>query len=90
VRVWRPIEAKLQRNAKMIVVDPRYTRTAATADLFLQIRAGADIAFRRPDQLRDRERTHRARLRRQLHQRGVHRQGWVQAAGGRAVLRLRR
>jgi formate dehydrogenase major subunit len=40
-----PIEAKRQRNAKMIVVDPRFTRTAATADLFLQIRAGADIAF---------------------------------------------
>ena len=40
-----PIEAKLQRNAKMIVVDPRFTRTAATADLFLQIRAGTDIAF---------------------------------------------
>src|SRR5262245_60084917 len=40
-----PIEAKLQRNAKLIVVDPRFTRTAATADLFLQIRAGADIAF---------------------------------------------
>jgi len=39
------IEAKLKRNAKMIVVDPRFTRTAATADLFLQIRAGADIAF---------------------------------------------
>src|SRR5256714_6269254 len=39
------IEAKLRRNAKMIVVDPRFTRTAATADLFLQIRAGADIAF---------------------------------------------
>src|SRR6059036_1321399 len=39
------IEAKRQRNAKMIVVDPRFTRTAATADLFLQIRAGADIAF---------------------------------------------
>ena len=39
------IEAKRQRNAKMIVVDPRYTRTAATSDLFLQIRAGADIAF---------------------------------------------
>jgi formate dehydrogenase major subunit len=29
----------------MIVVDPRFTRTAASADLFLQIRAGADIAF---------------------------------------------
>jgi formate dehydrogenase major subunit len=40
-----PIEAKLQRNAKMIVVDPRFTRTAASADLFLQIRAGTDIAF---------------------------------------------
>src|SRR6195256_4813451 len=39
------IEAKLTRNAKMIVVDPRFTRTAATADLFLQIRAGSDIAF---------------------------------------------
>src|SRR5262249_10686239 len=40
-----PIEAKRQRNAKMIVVDPRFTRTAATADQFLQIRAGSDIAF---------------------------------------------
>jgi len=40
-----PIEAKLQRNAKLIVVDPRFTRTAANADLFLQIRPGSDIAF---------------------------------------------
>jgi formate dehydrogenase major subunit len=39
------IEAKKNRNAKMIVVDPRFTRTASTSDLFLQIRAGADIAF---------------------------------------------
>ena len=39
------IEAKKTRNAKMIVVDPRYTRTAATSDLFCQIRAGSDIAF---------------------------------------------
>ena len=39
------IEAKKTRNAKMIVVDPRYTRTASTSDLFLQIRAGSDIAF---------------------------------------------
>ncbi len=29
----------------MIVVDPRFTRTAAVSDLFVQIRAGADIAF---------------------------------------------
>jgi len=40
-----PVEAKRQRNAKMIVVDPRFTRTAAVADMFLQIRAGTDIAF---------------------------------------------
>src|SRR5438552_329992 len=40
-----PIEAKRNRNAKMIVVDPRFTRTAAVADMFVQIRAGADIAF---------------------------------------------
>src|SRR5258705_12035354 len=40
-----PIEAKLKRNAKLIVVDPRFTRTAANADLFTQIRAGTDIAF---------------------------------------------
>src|SRR5579862_1237048 len=40
-----PVEAKRTRNAKMIVVDPRFTRTAAVADLFLQIRAGSDIAF---------------------------------------------
>ncbi len=39
------IEAKRTRNAKMIVVDPRFTRTASTSDLFLQIRAGSDIAF---------------------------------------------
>jgi formate dehydrogenase major subunit len=39
------IEAKRTRNAKMIVVDPRFTRTAATSDLFCQIRVGADIAF---------------------------------------------
>ena len=39
------VEAKRNRNAKMIVIDPRFTRTASQADLFLQIRAGSDIAF---------------------------------------------
>jgi len=33
------------RNAKMIVVDPRFTRTASVADLFCQLRVGGDIAF---------------------------------------------
>jgi len=39
------IEAKRNRNAKIISVDPRFTRTSAVADLFCQIRAGSDIAF---------------------------------------------
>ncbi|MGB7439273.1 MAG: molybdopterin-dependent oxidoreductase, partial [Candidatus Acidiferrum sp.] len=39
------IEAKRTRNAKLIVVDPRYTRTASVSDFFAQIRAGSDIAF---------------------------------------------
>jgi formate dehydrogenase major subunit len=39
------IEAKRIRNAPLIVVDPRYTRTAAVSDLFAQIRAGSDIAL---------------------------------------------
>jgi formate dehydrogenase major subunit len=39
------MEAKKLRNAKLIVIDPRFTRTAAVSDLFIQIRAGSDIAF---------------------------------------------
>src|SRR6204780_1842176 len=39
------MEAKRNRNAKLISVNPRFPRTFATADLFVQIRAGADIAF---------------------------------------------
>jgi len=32
-------------GAKMIVVDPRFTRTAAKADYYVRIRSGTDIAF---------------------------------------------
>jgi formate dehydrogenase major subunit len=39
------VEAKRTRNAKMIVVDPRFTRTASVADLFCQLRVATDIAF---------------------------------------------
>jgi formate dehydrogenase major subunit len=38
------MEAK-RRGAKIIHVDPRFTRTSAVADLHVPIRAGADIAF---------------------------------------------
>ena len=33
------------KGAKMIVVDPRFTRTAGKADIFAQIRPGTDIAY---------------------------------------------
>jgi formate dehydrogenase major subunit len=39
------MEAKRNRNAKLVCVDPRFNRTAAVADRFVQIRAGTDIAF---------------------------------------------
>ncbi len=38
-------EAKANRGAKLIVVDPRFTRTAAVADFYAPIRHGTDIAF---------------------------------------------
>src|SRR5918996_1833002 len=38
------MEAKL-RGAKVIHVDPRFTRTSALADLHVPIRAGTDIAL---------------------------------------------
>ena len=39
------IEAKMKNKARLIVVDPRFTRTAAVADKFAQLRPGTDIAF---------------------------------------------
>ncbi len=39
------IEAKRKRKAKLVCVDPRFTRTAAVSDEYVQIRAGSDIAF---------------------------------------------
>ena len=39
------MDAKRNRNAKLVCVDPRFNRTAAVADRFVQIRAGSDIAF---------------------------------------------
>jgi len=36
-------KAKEENNAKLIVVDPRFTRTAAHADLFVRLRPGTDV-----------------------------------------------
>ena len=38
-------EAKANRGARLIVVDPRFTRSAAVADFYAPIRQGTDIAF---------------------------------------------
>jgi formate dehydrogenase major subunit len=39
-----PMEAK-RRGAKLIHIDPRFSRTSAVSDLYVPIRAGSDIAF---------------------------------------------
>jgi formate dehydrogenase major subunit len=39
------VEAKAKKRARLVVVDPRFTRTAAVADLYAPLRAGTDIAF---------------------------------------------
>jgi len=40
-----PMRAKVEHGAKIIHVDPRFTRTSAMADIYAPIRAGSDIAF---------------------------------------------
>ena len=39
------IEARNFNKAKLVVVDPRYTRSAAMSDFYAPVRAGSDIAF---------------------------------------------
>lgn len=39
------IQKAREQGAKLIVVDPRYTRTAAVADVYAPIRPGTNIAF---------------------------------------------
>ena len=38
------IEAKKTRKAKLVVVDPRFNRTASVADFYAPLRPGTDIA----------------------------------------------
>jgi len=38
-------EAKAHNKARLIVVDPRFTRSASVADLYVPIRTGSDIVF---------------------------------------------
>ncbi|RKT47194.1 formate dehydrogenase (quinone-dependent) catalytic subunit [Thiocapsa rosea] len=39
------IEAQTRRKAKLVVVDPRFTRSAAVSDFYAPLRSGSDIAF---------------------------------------------
>lgn len=39
------MEAKIHNNARLIVIDPRFTRTASVADFYTPIRSGTDITF---------------------------------------------
>src|SRR5689334_17113681 len=39
------IEAKVHNKARLVVIDPRFTRTASVADFYCPIRQGTDIAF---------------------------------------------
>jgi formate dehydrogenase major subunit len=39
------LKAKERNNAQLIVIDPRYTKTAAKSNLFVRIRPGTDIPF---------------------------------------------
>ena len=40
-----PMKAKVEHGAKLIHVDPRFTRTSAMADIYAPLRTGSDIAF---------------------------------------------
>jgi formate dehydrogenase (coenzyme F420) alpha subunit len=42
---WRDVLAAKRRGCQVIVVDPRYTRTAQAADLYVPIRPGTDAAL---------------------------------------------
>jgi formate dehydrogenase major subunit len=39
------LRAKLERGARIIHADPRFTRTSALADTYLRIRTGTDVAY---------------------------------------------
>src|SRR5229473_6732683 len=83
------IEAKKTRNAKLVVVDPRFTRTAAVADVYAQLRPGTDIVFLNGliRHALNTGRFHEDYVK--IHQRALHRLGEVQLQR-RSLLRVRR
>ncbi len=45
VHFWAKVEAAQRRGVKLVVIDPRRSRTAVNADRYLQIRIGTDAAL---------------------------------------------
>ncbi len=43
--IWRDVQAARRRGCPVIVIDPRFTRPAAQADLYAPIRPGTDLAL---------------------------------------------
>ena len=43
--LWRRISAARERGAKVVVIDPRFTRSASKADLYTAIKPGTDAAL---------------------------------------------
>src|SRR5438270_389258 len=39
------MRAKLERGAKIVHADPRFTRTSAVSDIYLRMRTGTDVAY---------------------------------------------
>ena len=80
-----------ERGARVIHVDPRFTRTSAMATTYVRLRAGSDIAFLGGIvQLHPRARPRVPRVRRHLHERARHRRRGLPRHRGarRPVLRL--
>jgi anaerobic selenocysteine-containing dehydrogenase len=45
VHIWARVEAARKRGVKLVVIDPRKSRTARQADMYLPIRIGTDAAL---------------------------------------------
>ncbi len=84
------LEARKTRGAKIVAVDPRFTRTGALADLYAPVRAG--IGHRLPPRnhpVRDRDEALPRGLRQAPHQRPLHHRREVRLQR-RPLLRVRR
>ena len=75
---FKYITAAQDKGAKLIVADPRFTRSAAKADLYIRLRPGSDIAlFNCLSNYAIDNNLYPQRLCGQLHQCQFYRQTWI-------------